>query len=518
MSTKRGLLAAVGVVSVITLAGQLLNLAQEVVIAALFGTSAVTDAYKMALVIPTLIGLELAAIIGGVVIPVLHEQRKAFDLSEIFSVGFNFVAITALLFAAVIAALSPLLMDIIAGGFAEGTRDLSASLLRLLSAGMFFTLVSLFLSNVLNAFRRFALPALQRGFLYGGVLLGLILLHVMYGIKAAALGYVVGAGMFAAAQLATLVRTHVHYSPAFSWTHPVVKKMLLLASPLILYSALNQINVLIEKRIVSGLGTGSLSALDFAFKLSSFLINFLVIGANTVIFPTLSESFADEDHERINRLFHTLMKGLAAVVLPATVVFIVLGYPIVQLVFERGSFNAQSTFLTSRALVFYALGLFGQACVSSLPRFFQAFKRNDLLLKIGGIVIAFNVVAMLLLSHFFGYLGIAVAASATALLHSTILLSKMRTYIAVDRNALLQSILRTSLAALALGGALIVGSEWLQAVFPTTGTIAKLVNLLAPLFFGGAIYFAACWVLKVEVVMNFLSRIWKAKSHQAGAA
>lgn len=517
ISRRKGLLAAIGAVSVITIGGQFLNLSQEVVVAAHFGTSSATDAYKMALVIPTLIGIELAAIIGAVTLPVFFEQRKTYDSSEIFSVGLNFIGVIALAVGVIIFVLAPLLMDIVAGGFAIETRGMAASLLRLLSLGVFLTLISLFLSNILNAYDHFALPALQRSFLYGGILVALILLQNVYGIRAAALGFVVGVGAFVAVQVFSLLKK-VRYSFSLNWNHPVVKGMVALAAPLVFYSLLNQVNVLIEKRIVSGFETGSLSALDFAFKLSVFFINFLVVGVNTVVFPTLSESFVREDHERISSLFHNLIKGLAAVALPATVVFIALGLPIVHLVFERGSFDANSTALTTQALMYYAIGLSGQACVSSLPRFYQAFKRNDLLLRIGGFVIIFNVSMMLLLSHFFGFVGIAGAASATALLHSAILFSKLRTYIKINHRDLAQTILKISIASLAFCGILVISHRWLRGISSTSGILQESVEIIFPLLLGGAAYILGCRAMRVEVVMTFIGRMRKIVFDRGGAA
>ncbi len=506
MGLKRGLSQAVGAVAVVTVAGQLLNVAQEMVIAAKFGTSASTDAYKMALVIPIMLTLELTTIIGAIVIPVFHEQRTSLAPSEIFSAGLNFIGIIAFSIAAAVFVLAPFLMDTVAGGFSEETRGMATFLLRVLSLGIFFTLISLFLSNVLNANGYFALPAFQRMFLYTGVLTFLFLIGRSYGISAAAFGFVVGVGVFAIVQMIVVIKK-IPYSFSFSLGHPVIKSMVVLASPLIFSSLLNQLNVLIEKRIVSGFEPGSLSALDFAFKLSAFFINFLVVGINTVLFPTLSESFASGNRQRISAIFDMLMKGLAAIIVPTTMAFILLGKPLVHLVFERGSFDAHSTLLTSKALSFYAFGLTGQACVASLPRFYQAFRKNTSLLKMGSVTIVFNVAAMLLLSHLFGFIGVAGATSLTVTLYSGLLFFNLRSKVDIDIRGLFLTIFKLCIGALGFSVIVILSYRSLETIALFSGLGENVLELAIPLLFGMTIYILLCKVLKIEIVGVMIEQV-----------
>ncbi len=276
--------------------------------------------------------------------------------------------------------------------------------------------------------------------------------------------------------------------------------MAILAAPLIFNSLLNQSSVLIEKRIVSGFEPGSLSALDFAFKLSAFFINFLVIGINTVLFPTLSESFASGNHQRISSIFDMLMKGLAAIIVPTTMAFILLGKPLVHLVFERGSFDARSTLLTSSALSFYAIGLAGQACVASIPRFYQAFRKNTSLLKMGSVAIVFNVGAMLLLSHFFGFIGVAGATSLTATVFSLILLFNLRSHVDIDIWNLSRTLLKICIATLGFSVVVAYAYHYLNTLALLSGLGEKLLELAVPLLLGGIVYLVLCTLMKVEVV------------------
>ena len=356
MGLKRGLSQAVGAVAVVTVAGQLLNVAQEMVIAAKFGTSASTDAYKMALVIPIMLTLELTTIIGAIVIPVFHEQRTVVGAFRNIQCRTKFhwdYCVLAL--QQRFLCLAPFLMDAVAGGFSEETRGMATFLLRVLSLGIFFYPYIPFpversqCSTDILPFRHFrgcSFMAARSRFYF--------LSDVRMGLPQLLSGLLWAFGLFVIVQMVVVLKKMtvlIYFQPGA----PCYQEYGYFRRPLIFNSLLNQLNVLIEKRIVSGFEPGSLSALDFAFKLSAFFINFLVIGINTVLFPTLSESFASGNRQRISSIFDMLMKGLAAIIVPTTMAFILLGKPLVHLVFERGSFDAHSTLLTSRALSFYAI-------------------------------------------------------------------------------------------------------------------------------------------------------------------
>ena len=61
------------------------------------------------------------------------------------------------------------------------------------------------------------------------------------------------------------------YSRAFSFNDPYVIKVVALALPVMLGSAVQQLNVLIDRMLASGLSEGSISALNFANRLNGFV-------------------------------------------------------------------------------------------------------------------------------------------------------------------------------------------------------------------------------------------------------
>lgn len=507
MSNRNGLLPSIGVVSAVIILGQLLNLVQEMVIAAKFGTTWITDAYKMALVIPIILSIEAGSITNAITIPTFYEHREKTDDAEVFSIALNFFVLLALLVSVTIYLASPLLIELVAQGFATETKALATDLMRLTSFVVFLSIVSAFLANIMNAYKRFALPASQRIWIYGFVICTIFLFYRSIGIVSAAIGYLVGLSMFVMVQFGSIARNKVRYRLTFRFGNPVIKALVVLASPLILYSLLNQVNVFIEKRIVSGFEAGKLTALDIAFKMSVFFINFAVIGINTVLYPTISESFLAEDSQKIQDLFHKLLKAIFVLIIPLSVVFLCLQTPIVSLLFERGAFNQYSTTITATALMYYSLGLLGLAMTNTFPRFYQAFKKNDILLKIGAAAVVINIALIITLPRVFGYIGIPIAISLTATIHTVIFFVQIQRYIRVDYLDILKSLGKVLVAAAAFGATILLVNHYVEQLEIAPSLLSKIVQICMPLLLGSIVYLASCLVIKVEVVIELFRRV-----------
>jgi putative peptidoglycan lipid II flippase len=479
------------------------------VIAAKFGTTWITDAYKMAMVIPITFSIEAGIITSAITIPTFYELREKKGEAEVFNVAFNSFFLLGLAVTVIAYFASPLLIEIIAGGFAPETKTLAIGLLRIAVFVVFLNIISTFLGNILNAYRNFALPASQRIWMYGFVICAIFLLYNSLGIVSAIVGYLVGLVVFILAQFRGLVKKGMRYRLTFTLRHPVVKALVVLASPLILYSLLNQVNVFIEKRIISDFEAGKLTALDIAFKMSAFFINFAIIGINTVLYPTLSESYLAEQNERIEELFHKLLKAITVFIVPLSIAFILLQAPIVSILFERGAFNQHSTSITATALMYYGLGLLGLAMTNTFPRFYQAFKKNKVLLKIGAVAIVINILLILTLPRFFGYVGVPIAISLTATIHMAIYLVQIRRYIRVDYLDLARNFGKVLLAGTVLGITIVIVRLLVDHLALPSEMLGKVSEIVLSVLLGGIAYLASCLAARVDIVTELFSKFKK---------
>lgn len=139
------------------------------------------------------------------------------------------------------------------------------------------------------------------------------------------------------------------------------------------------------------------------------------------MFPTLA-TWATEGRER--EVLETMRRALRIIVLttvPAGVGLIILRYPVVQLLFERGAFDERATAMTASAVLFYSIGLVGLAANVLLTRGFYAFQDTRTPVKLLVVNVALNLVLSLLLMGPLQLGGLALASSIAALVNTVLL-------------------------------------------------------------------------------------------------
>lgn len=186
--------------------------------------------------------------------------------------------------------------------------------------------------------------------------------------------------------------------------------------------------------------------------------------------------------------------------LPATVGLLVLGRPLVGLLFERGAFEATSTDAVAWAVGFYALGLVGHAGLEIIARAFYALHDTLTPVWVGGLAMGLNVVLSLTLPDVFGlagwppHAGLALANSVATLLElSALLVLIQRRMDGLEGQQTLAAFAKSGLAALAMGAVLL---GW-RTLLPDAGA---LVLGGGGLVLGAVVYLSVALLLRVEEV------------------
>ena len=120
------------------------------------------------------------------------------------------------------------------------------------------------------------------------------------------------------------------------------------------------------------------------------------------------------------------LRAMLAFTVPAAVGLIVLGRPLLQLLYQRGQFDAAATEAVYVALRFYALGLVGHACLEVAARAFFAQQDTVTPLIIAAGSAALNIALGLILMGPLGHGGLALANSIAISLEVLVLLYVLR--------------------------------------------------------------------------------------------
>ena len=187
---------------------------------------------------------------------------------------------------------------------------------------------------------------------------------------------------------------------------------------------------------------------------------------------------------------------------PASVGLILLRQPIIELLYQRGSFNAHSTELVAWALLWYAAGLIGHSILEILARAFYALHDTKTPVIVGVVAMGLNVVFSFSFSALFirwGWMphgGLALANTLATALEAIALLILMRSRLNGLSSRKLIKGFGQSLAASFLMGTFIV--VWLMKA---TNFSAWLIAL-GGTFIGGVIYIITILVMRVPEVQS----------------
>ncbi|MCK9444016.1 MAG: murein biosynthesis integral membrane protein MurJ [Tissierellaceae bacterium] len=189
--------------------------------------------------------------------------------------------------------------------------------------------------------------------------------------------------------------------------------------PIILGVGVNELNKTIDNAVASTLPMGSIAELNYANEIVNLFIGLFIVAIVTVIFPILSESSSEEDLASLKEEIHNGLKTLLIISIPVSVILMIMAEPIVKIFFERGAFDWQASFFTSRALVYYALGLPAMALIPLITRTYYSFQDMKTPIVISLAALTVNFILNIVLSPIMGAKGIALGTSVAAILAAT---------------------------------------------------------------------------------------------------
>ena len=184
---------------------------------------------------------------------------------------------------------------------------------------------------------------------------------------------------------------------------------------------------------------------------------------------------------------------------PAGIGLMVLRYPVVSLLFQHGAFDRQATELTAAALLFYSVGLVGQAAIIILSRGFYSVQDTRTPVKISLFTVLVNLCLSLVLIRVFQHAGLALASSLASLTGTVLLMIFLERKITALEWSGLGKFILSVLAASAVMAVASYGVDTALAWYcPWSGTLGLAVRVGAAIATGVAAFIATATVLKIE--------------------
>jgi putative peptidoglycan lipid II flippase len=484
-------------VALATVLSRVLGFVRDAAIAWYFGAGYQSDAFLAAFRIPNLFRrLVGEGTLNAAVVPLLTEARWKGGDREAHALVSSAARSMALLLLAVCGAgmlAAPWIVTLMTPGFSASKLDLTITLVRLmlpylLAAGM----LALFM-GALNVYGSFAAPALAPAWLNIAMIasLGLIAPQLQRPVIALALGVLIGGAVQLIWLLPFLRRCWLHPWRAAPSGHPALKRMARLMVPAVLGGAVYQINILAGMMLASLLPEGSISYLYYADRLVEFPLGVVAMAASTAILPSMARDAAAGDPHALRANFEYGFRLVSFVSVPAAAGLILLGEPIVTLLFARGEFNATDVRLTVQAVSYYAIGLWAFSAVRIVVAAFFALQDSRTPVRAAVFSILANLALGWVLMQPLAHGGMALATSLASVLNLLPLVAALHRKLGgMDLRAMAAS-LGKSLLSTAVMAVAVLGVSRLMIRGPGQTSADLVLGLTLSIATGVSIYLAA---------------------------
>lgn len=433
------------------------GLLRNIVVAQRFGIGAALDAYYAAFRLPDLL---FTIVAGGALatafIPVLAESLARRDREGAWRLGsaiLNLVVLVVSGLAALAALAAPLLVrTLIAPGFAPAAQAETADLMRLVLVSTVIFGASAVATAVLHGVKHFFLPALAPVVYPLGVAAGAWFLAPTMGVRGLAVGAILGAALHLAIQVPGLWRYGFRWRPVLGLGSREVRRVALLMGPRILDLGIWHLTLLTTTNLASRLDAGSVAALEWGWDFMQLPETVIGTAFGLVALPTLADLAASGNLAGLRRTLGETLRAVVTLTVPAAVGLVLLGRPLLALVYERGAFDAAATETVYVALRMYALGLVGHSALELAARAFFAQQDTVTPLLIAAAWAAVSIGLGLALMGLMGHAGLALANSVAITGEVlTLLFVLRRRWAGIEGRAILANLGRVALTSAAMG-------------------------------------------------------------------
>ncbi|MGB5012567.1 MAG: murein biosynthesis integral membrane protein MurJ, partial [Pyrinomonadaceae bacterium] len=443
-----------GIVSIAVMFSRVLGLVREMIFARYFGAGFLMDAYVVAFRIPNVLrdlfaegALSVAFVKVFTDYQVNKGEKEAWRLASLvlnlLAVILSVVCIVGIIF-------SRQFVDLVADGFSPEKAALATTLTQIMFPFILLVALAAVAMGVLNTKGVFGIPAsASTVFNIVSIAFGLGLAYWLSGggwlnagdenaipessaqwaIIGMSIGTLIGGGAQFFMQIPSLFKVGFRFSPVLSLIDPGIKKVAALMAPAIIGTSAVQVNVLINTYFVSNI-EGAQGWLNFGFRLMQLPIGVFGVAVGTAAIPVMSRLASEGKIKDLRDTISSSMNLVFLMTLPSACGLIVLGEPIIRLIYERGKFDETATTMTAAALAGYSIGLTGYAAIKILSPAFYALDdaKTPMLIALGSIAVNFigSYGLREWLSHYgvtpetphgYGHVGVALATSIVAIVN-----------------------------------------------------------------------------------------------------
>ena len=513
------LFKAASTVSLLTLASRVTGMVRDLLMASVFGASAMTDAFNVAFRLPNMFRrLFGEGAFSQAFVPVLGASKVQHgDAATHLLINHVATVLTWVLVVTCVVgvAAAPVLVWIMASGLQQDPRGFDAAVV--MARWMFpyigfMSLVALG-AGVLNTWKRFAIPAFTPVLLnlamiaatwLGAPWFGQLGIEPIYALVMGVIGGGVlqlGLQLYAMHHMGLLPRIKWRWSAVrLAWADSGTRRIATLMGPALLGVGVAHLSAIINLQIASHLTPGSVSWMGYAERLMEFPTAMLGVALGVVLTPQLVAAKGANDPEKYSAMLDWGLRLVVLLAVPCTVALLVFAQPLVATLYHRGAFTVRDVQQTTAALMGYGAGLLGIVAIKVLAPGFYASQDIRTPVRIAILVLVLTQLLNLVFVPLFAHAGLSLSISVGAMINALLLLAgliRRKTYLPRPGWGMF------SLQVLASTALLTVFLMWAANSLPWVGPAVSdvgRIGLLGLVLVGSAVlYFAVLWAAGLQL-------------------
>lgn len=449
---------------------------KDIIIAYYFGDSYQADAFLTAFVFVNIFILFFTNGMRNVFIPNYMKAKLINKQIDYTTSLLNGTIILTACLVTIMLIVTPFIIQLLYPNQAQLITELTRILLlALVAVSINVVIESYFEANELYSFSAFS-----QLFVLLVMITFTYFFHAKLNIYALAYGYTVGAF---ASLLLKLYPARKILKPKITVTH--VKQFYLAYIPIAITVMVGQINLATDQYFANRFGEGIVTYLSYAKNLVHLPQGIIATALATLMLPVISKSSASN---QTSKLLNTVRDGqlfVISLLTPAITGMILLMPEIIAFLYERGAFTADATTETSTIAYYYLGSVLFYSLNQMIANGLYAIHKGKLIMRLGLLSIALNIILNQLLTNRFGHTGIPIASSIVGAIYFILTYRIFAQQIGtLLNNHFLITLLKILVSSLVMGLSLMLLPEW---------------HLLVKIAIGTLIYFTSNGVLKTKI-------------------
>jgi len=416
-----------------TLTSKMSGIVRDVFLASFIGTGALSDIFFIALKLPLSFRRSISdETFNSAYIPLFGKFEDLSDKNKQYQFARKILILTLLITIPIVVVAEifmPSVIKIFAPGIInEFDFNVLVKISRIIFPYLFIIVISSVFVGTLNAKYKFALGAVLPMILNIAIIISVLISTISGAVNIIVLSWSVIVGGIVQSLFLFLSVDKAFWKVFFSTKRNYfrTKEFFKLIWPTFLSSTFLQFNMMLAFVILASYETASVSYLYYAERIYLLPLSLIAIAISTVLIPNLSSSLRASNKALALNTQSQAIRYCILTVFPITFCLIVLSSEIVEVLFERGEFNHESSIKTSYVLQLFLIGLPFATLSKIFTPYFFAIEKPKIPLKVSFITVSINIILIVLLFQYVGYISIPIGFSISTFLNLILILIEHR--------------------------------------------------------------------------------------------